>query len=331
MQWFGMASRSVAGICAAACVVAGLLIEGGITTPHALAQTATEPVASHAATTTQLSIATQEGDTRTQSMFTVHVMGVGTSAVPRGSVSLKLGDQSLGSAVLDENGFATFSKDALPQGRQQIVAAYEGTASFAPSTSPVRPLDSVTSALPDFTIAATGQTSMTLKAGQFGTTTIQLTPENGFNQIVSYSCGGLPLEATCTFTPSPVVPDGKNTPIVTTLNIQTVAITGGTAMARPTGKLPVVAFVMPGVLALAGLGAVRKRTPGIRMFSLAALLLAGGMGLGACSAQYGYYHHPPTVNKGTPAGVSTVTVYASASNGNVAVVHSLPITLTVTN
>ena len=331
MQWVGMARSSIAGICAATCVVAGLLAQATIMAPRLLAQT-TEGVATHAAdTTTQLSIATREGDSRTEAVFTVHVMGVGTGATPQGSVSLKLGEQSLGSAVLDENGFATYAVDALPQGRQQIVATYQGSANFAQSSSPARPLDSVTSALPNFTVAATGPTALSVKAGFFGTTTIQLTPENGFNQIVSYSCSGLPLAATCTFTPEQVIPDGKNTPVVTTLNIQTVAITGGKANVTVPGNGPFYALVMPGLLALAGLGAARKRLPGLRMLCLAALLILSGVGLGACSAQYSYYRHPPTVNKGTPAGVSTVIVYASSSSGNVAIVQKLPITLTVTN
>jgi hypothetical protein len=336
-QWVRMATlgRSVFGVFAMASVVAALAGQGMVFAPRLLAQTST-PAAAHAApTTTQLSVAAEEGDTRTQATFTAHVDAPGNPGTPGGSVSFRLGKNMLGSALLDTNGFATYTVDALPQGTQQVVAIYDGSANFAPSTSPVRPLDSVTSALPDYTITPSA-TTLTIKAGQYGTIGITLTPENGFNQIVSYSCSGLPLASTCSFTPQQVIPDGKNTPLGTTMNIQTTAITGGKAQVAPpqiapSGNHPFYAIVLPGVLALIGLGAARKRLPGLRMLSLAVLFAVSGLGLGACSAQYSYYHHPPTVNQGTPAGLTTLIVYATSSSGNVAVVHQFNIALTVTN
>jgi Bacterial Ig-like domain (group 3) len=311
-------------------VLCGLLVQGTVLSPRLLAQSSYQAASNKIATTTQLSIATEVGDTRTSAHFTVHVMGVDTSATPAGSVSLKLGELSLGSVLLDENGFATYNVDALPQGNQQIVATYEGSANFAQSKSPLRALDSTTSALPDYTIAA-NVTALTVKAGQYGTVLFTLDPENGFNQLISYSCSGLPTSASCTFTPSQVIPDGKNTPEVTVLNLQTVAQSGGSSAIQPAGRSPIYALVFPGMLALAGLAAARKRLPGLRMLGVAALLVAGGLGLSACSANYAYYHHPPTVNKGTPTGVSVVTVYASSSAGNVATVKQIALTLTVTN
>lgn len=335
--------RMVAGFGAAAVVVAGFMVQGAIFAPRLRAQTTESTTAQTAAqaapTTTQLSISTLEGDSRTRARFTVHVMGVESSATPAGSVSVKLGERSLGSAILDENGFATYTVDAFPQGRQQIIATYDGSTQFAPSTSPARPLDSVTSGLPDYTIAASA-TALTVKAGQYGTITVTLTPEQGFNQIVSYSCSGLPVSATCTFTPEQVSPNSPGSaadaPVVTTLNIQTVSPSGGrpqTAQASPgtpAGSRPLYALVFPGVLALVGLGAARKRLPGLRMLCLAALLVLSGLALSACSDRYDYLHHPPIVNPGTPPGLSDVVVSASSSSGSVAILKTIHVALTVT-
>jgi hypothetical protein len=334
-KWVRMATlgRSVFGVFAVASIVAGMAGQGMVFAPRLLAQASTIAATHAAPTTTQLSVAAEEGDTRTRATFTAHVDAPGNPGTPAGSVSFRLGTNMLGSALLDANGFATYTVDAFPQGKQQAVAVYDGNANFAPSTSPVRPLDSVTSALPDYTITPSA-TTLTIKTGQYGTIGFTLTPENGFNQIVSYSCSGLPLATTCTFTPQQVTPDGKNTPLGTTMNIQTTAITGGTAQVAPSpmfGNHPFYAIVLPGVLVLAGLGAARKRLPGLRMLSLAVLFAVSGLGLGACSANYSYYHHPPTVNQGTPTGLTTLVVYATSSSGNVAVVHQVSIALTVTN
>lgn len=326
-HWVKTAGRSATVFSMAAVILLGTAF-----TPVATAQADSSAEARLAPTTTQLSIAASEGDSRTGATFTVHVMGVGSSAVPAGSVSLKMGDVSLGSVVLDENGYATYKVDAIAQGRQQIVATFNGSPAFAASSSPARPLDSTTSGLPDYTFTA-DKTALTIKVGQYATVAVLVTPENNFNQIIGLSCSGLPLATTCLFTPAQITPlaDGKNTPLGSTLIVQTTAITGGTAGSiQPTGR-PMYAIVLPGILALAGLSATRKRLPALRMLCLAVLFTVSGMGLSSCAARYDYYHHPPTVNKGTPIGTTTLTVYATSSSGNVATVKSLNVALTVTN
>jgi hypothetical protein len=313
-------------------ISAGILL-GAACPPIASAQADSSAEAKPAPTTTQLSIAASEGDSRTGATFTVHVTGAGTSAVPAGSVSLKMGDQSLGSVVLDENGYATYKVDALAQGRQEVVATFNGSSTFAASTSPARPLDSTTSGLPDYTFTA-DKTALTIKVGQYGTVAVLVKPENNFNQIIGLSCAGLPLATTCKFTPAQLTPlaDGKNTPLASTLIVQTTAITGGTAGSiQPVGGRPMYALVLPGILALVGLSATRKRLPALRMICIAVLLTVSGMSLSSCAARYDYYHHPPTVNKGTPIGTTTLTVYATSSSGNVATVKSLNVALNVTN
>ena len=58
---------------------------------------------------------------------------------------------------------------------------------------------------PDFSVAI-NPSSITVTAGQNATATVTLTPLNAFHSTVSFSCSGLPIGATCTFTPSSVSP-----------------------------------------------------------------------------------------------------------------------------
>ncbi len=85
---------------------------------------------------------------------------------------------------------------------------------------------------PDFSVAATPASS-TVTAGQFGNTSISITPANGFNSMVSFSCSGLPYGATCIFAPQTVTP--TTGAASTSLNVTTdVAMA---AIRRPASPL----------------------------------------------------------------------------------------------
>jgi hypothetical protein len=71
---------------------------------------------------------------------------------------------------------------------------------------------------PDFSIAPS-PSSFTVTGGQSGTTTVTVTPVNGFNSTVSFSCtSGLPSGASCGFSPTTVTPPGTTS---TTLTVTT--------------------------------------------------------------------------------------------------------------
>ena len=61
--------------------------------------------------------------------------------------------------------------------------------------------------LPSFTIGAS-PASLTADASGEATVTVTVTPENGFDSPVSFTCSGLPAGATCSFSPSTVTPSG---------------------------------------------------------------------------------------------------------------------------
>lgn len=251
------------------------------------------------------------------------------AAVTDGAVSFLSNGQSLGSAIIRPDGSATLVLDKLPPGIKQITAVYSGSERFAASTSSAAIQSDTSSAPPDFSVTA-NVSSLNLNAGDFGTVILTITPENGFTQSVTLAISGLPFAATSVFTPSIVTPPLTSS----TLQIQTTASSKssqlqGAPLGGTTSHLA-YAMLFPGVLALVGIGALRKHGGnGLRLLGVALLLVACSSGLTACSQRYGYLHHPPAENRGTPAGTYPVTVTAYSNNGGEVTSHTLSLTLTV--
>ncbi|HVW76585.1 MAG TPA: Ig-like domain-containing protein [Alloacidobacterium sp.] len=254
------------------------------------------------------------------------------ATVTDGTVSFMSGGLSLGSAIVQEDGTATLTLDKLPASAKQITAVYSGSNRYAASASASAQVQAdATTAPPDFSVAA-NPTSLSLNAGEYGTTILTVTPENGFTQSVTLSLSGLPVATTATFTPQAVIPSSGA--VTSTLQIQTTANSKATSAKNDGAPLNrehlAYAVLFPGVLALVGIGAFRKRhSHALRVLGIALLLLASVSGLTACSQRYGYLHHPPTANTGTPAGTYTLTMTAYSNNGGEVTSHPLQITLTV--
>jgi hypothetical protein len=125
--------------------------------------------------------------------------------------------------------------------------------------------------VPDFSVAAS-PAAFTVIAGQSGTTTITVTPLNGFNSAVSFNCSGLPTGATCSFSPATVTPPGTTS---TTLTISTLTTTAGLRReSRPL--LPVSTLAV----ALCCIGWKRRRR--LQMLLLLAVSVAGLSLLSGC-------------------------------------------------
>ncbi|MGB6720900.1 MAG: kelch repeat-containing protein [Terracidiphilus sp.] len=91
---------------------------------------------------------------------------------------------------------------------------------------------------PNFSVA-TSPDSLTVPAGQNGQVTISVTPVNGFNSAVSFSCSGLPSGASCSFSPASVTPQGA--PASTTLTLTTSTAAAANHGSSPL--LPTMAFM----------------------------------------------------------------------------------------
>jgi len=154
-------------------------------------------------------------------------------------------------------------------------------------------------------------TSLTIKAGQSGTATLTVTPDNGFDSAVSFACSGLPAEASCSFNPPTVTPSGGQ-PATTTVTITTTAPTS--AALRRAGRGPQAVYALLPGLALGLVGAARgKRTRrGLRLLGLLLLL---GLALAVASCGGSGSGGGGGGNPGTPPGTSTATVTAVVTGG----------------
>jgi len=238
--------------------------------------------------------------------------GTGT---PTGSVNFFVDGSSTaaGSGTLSSGSFTfSYNPSALAAGNHSITATYVGDSDFAGSTS-----TSATLGVQDFTITPSPATITVTGPGGSGTTTLTITPLGGFNAALTYSCTGLPSEATCTFTAA-------------SANSETLSITTTAPSSRldrsPFGRHGGVfyAVLLPGVFGLLIITGNRKRgLRGARLLSLIAVLALSTFWMPAC----GGGSSKPS-NPGTPAGTSSVTVTAT-TGGTSALTHTTTVSLTV--
>jgi len=294
----------------------------------------------------------RNGETFTAQVSTAVQKNSDAASAPTGSVSFMDGEHSIGAAFLDDQGRATLSVAALPAGEEKITAVYQGDDTFEAASSDPAVVTAAATGVPGFTLTASNS-SLSVVAGNTVTTVITATPQNGFNQGVSLSCSGVPYATvTCVFSPAQVTPGAptaanpNGTAAISTLSIETTAYSGG-ELREPGFRRPglhggddtVYAIAAPGILALAGLGLTRRRwgqgnCPGrskaaAKMIAILFLLMASGMGLSSCSQRYGYFHHPPQGNPGTPPGTYTVIITGITGTGSSLSTSSVPLTMVV--
>jgi hypothetical protein len=145
--------------------------------------------------------------------------------------------------------------------------------------------------------------SLAVVAGTSGTTTVLVTPQNGFAAETSLTCAGLPSWASCTFSPSTVTPSGStasSTLTITTTPMQEASRSGSSAL-FPGSAL---------AFSLCCFGWRRRR--GLQMLVLAGALLGAGLCTG-CGA-----------NTTSPV---QATISVIAAHGDLAPTTSLTLTL----
>ena len=262
------------------------------------------------ATTTKLSISppspVNAGTSVTLSATVSPASATGTVTFFNGSTALNPTPAPL------TNGTATFTTSTLPGGPYSITAAFTPAtgSNFGGSTSSAIPYS-----IRDFKVVPNPTTVPVTAPGQTGMTTLTITPLGGFSQTITYSCSGLPSEATCTFAAASATTE--------TLTIATMAPSARLDRI-PLGRRRTLfyALLLPGFLGLVVSAGTRKRTRrGLRLLSLIAVLALFTLSMPACG---GGSSSTPS-NPGTPAGTSTVTVTATAGSLS----HPVPITLTV--
>ena len=121
-----------------------------------------------------------------------------------GTVTFLDGATSIGTAVLDSNGNATLVTKALSGGIHNLTASYPGDSVLTPSVS-----TPITETISDYIFQALPAT-LTIQEGQTGTAALNIIPLGGFSQAVQVSCGTLPANVSCTFSPTTATPDGTH-------------------------------------------------------------------------------------------------------------------------
>jgi len=252
---------------------------------------------------------------------------------PTGTVIFYNGTTVIGQAALtpvsaiSDASVAALTIQTLPGGQDTISAVYQGDLYYDAATSNL-----LTITVQDFTItpaASNPATNLTIVKGSSGTASYVITGEGGFNNEVQVVCAvSTQDDMTCTASPQQVVPTGTVTFVVQTFQSGALArrsapplvwprAIGGTALAAIGFLfLPFGRRVRRRLLARAG------RT--VERGLLLLLLLAGLVGSGV-----GCTNSASIASVGTPLGVATLKITATAYVNNTVVSHSVYLTVNV--
>jgi hypothetical protein len=208
------------------------------------------------------------------------------------------------------NQVLTATATVMPTGYlgQTIIANYFGDSNFASATATV----SINVNPPDFTLA-TGSPSLTINAGQTGSTTLTITPKSNNASNVSLFCDATPIPgAACSFNPtSNLSLNGvalSTTFVVTTLPPSTGPSTSFIAIRFPQNKhVPPTPWVLLGVadgiaIVILSLSSGQRRSRLAASLGLACLVALTV----SCGGGGGY-------GVGVPPGPSTSTLTISTS------------------
>lgn len=172
-----------------------------------------------------------------------------------------------------------------------------------------------------------------ISPGQSAPVALTLMPLSGFNQEVSFSCSGLPLNSSCVFTPTNTTLDGTNKASVQ-LSIYTsagaVVPRRSTRPGGPWANLSVPGVAIWAVSLLAGslffcLVFTRARSSRVAFAALASIVLFG-LALAACGGSGGGGGGSSGTSSPTPVGTYSVVINATAEGS---LTHGLVFQLTV--
>ncbi len=295
---------------------------------HLLATTAAGQLAPAIATTTTLTSSTPNAAVGSPVTFTAPV--VAASGSPIGNVTFSDGSTALGTTALTSIGTttstATYTTSTLAAGTHSITASFAGSPGFSPSASAALTETIATPAL----AATLSPASLTLARGASGTTTLTLTPSNGFSGTATAACGALSAHLACSFSNTSFTftsdTAGAQTATITIATNATARLRSpaGLRPRQPTGPTTpeiVLATLSAMLLPSLGIGFLRRRaslqhlaTLRLLRVMVAAVLLAGVATLSGCGssssndATSGTYMIPITVTANSTTTTQTLSV-----------------------
>ncbi len=302
-------------------------------------------------TATILRVETRSQNGHTQA--TANITVTGADGLPaKGVVSIEDGDRLLAQAALNSSGQVN-PVFTLPGGDHNLRAVYTGDATHQSSASPATEVQADASSTPNFQVSLTPVSPttlpMVLTAGQSGSLTVTLTPEDNAAltspMFVTLSCSNLPTLVTCSFAPenleisstTPTSCPAGSPAAACPPTSQMVLVTDGPGTSggpQPpqsrTGTPLGLSLLLPGALGLGGLAWGARHRRWLQRLALMALVgLVATLGTTACNPLYRYYNHGPEPQVPTPSGTYTLQVTAQSSNGVTAITNSTSFVLTV--
>ncbi len=247
--------------------------------------------------------------------FTATVTGA--SGIPTGVVTFYDGTTAIGTGQLSGSSpdTATFSTSSLTAGTHSITAAYIASQYFNTSTSTA--ISEIVTA--PAVSASASPTSLSIKSGQTGNSTLSIATVGGYSGSVSLACGTLPAHISCAFSSTSLAFTGANNTLTSTLTISTNANAALTTPSRPGSRLiPLQAIAACMLLPLFGLLAIRRGSVFRAVLLTLLLLLTSGavLGLSGCSGS----------NNNATAGIYSVPVNITAGSATSSVTLSVTIT-----
>ncbi len=256
----------------------------------------------------------------------------GSYGTPVGSVTFIDSGQNLATVTL-VNGLASFTTSTLAVGPHTIQVSYPGNYQSQSQTS--APTTLTITGAPDFSLSLSSTTA-TVTHGSAATTTISLTPLNGFSAATSLTCTGAPTNSTCSISSPSVTSAGAAATAALTLqtSVQSASLTPGRSPLNPGASTAIVAGTLP--LGLLALVSARRRRVGSATarprhlicggsLFLAVSLLASLVSVVACGGSTGYGGSAGPQTLYPTAGTYPLTVTATSG----ATIHTTTFTVTI--
>jgi subtilase family serine protease len=141
------------------------------------------------ASTTSLTAATTTPASGANDLVTISVASASNSsaAVPTGTLTVSVDGVTQTSALALSDGLASFTFNSTTSGAHTVKAIYSGDANYASSSGTLTL--TVPSVAKTFTLSSTG---VTVAAGNSATTTVTITPQNGYTGSIGFSVSASP-------------------------------------------------------------------------------------------------------------------------------------------
>jgi Bacterial Ig-like domain (group 3) len=243
-----------------------------------------------------------------------------TAEIPTGSVTILVDGSSQGSSLMLSGGIATYSFSSSTSGNHVIRATYSGDSTYAGSIGSIvlNVGGSSGSGSGSFTLSAT---NLSVAQGNSGTSTITLTPQNGYTGTVDWtiSTDSTALATAC-YNSIPNTTISGTAPVSVSFTTGTnpsdcasAQYTGTTGkrklVSAPTARnMPPIPFRAPAAITFTALlcgGLFRRRSRALSLLCAIVCLTGLGLSLSGCGS---------TATSSTSVPQGTYTIYIAGSD-----------------